>query len=71
MPDDEDTDDGDGLGDESDTDGELRDDEVGDERSGRLVLSEDGEDFFAEDVGVDGAGASAEEAAIHLVDDDR
>ncbi len=71
VPDDEDTDDGDGLGDESDTDGELRDDEVGDERSGRLVLSEDGEDFFAEDVGVDGAGASAEEAAIHLVDDER
>lgn len=61
----------DGLGDTSDTDGELRDDEVGGERSGRLVLREDGEDFFAEDIGVDGAGASAEEAAIHLVDDDR
>jgi hypothetical protein len=63
--------DGDGLGDEADTDGELRDDEVGDARSGRLVLREDGEDFFADDVGVDGAGASAEEAAIHLVDDER
>lgn len=63
--------DGDGLGDASDTDGELWDDEVGEARSGRLVLREDGEDFFADDVGVDGAGASAEEAAIHLVDDER
>ncbi|HSK57453.1 MAG TPA: DUF5709 domain-containing protein [Actinomycetospora sp.] len=34
-------------------------------------MREDGEDFFADDVGVDGAGASAEEAAIHLVDEDR
>ena len=67
----EDRDEGDGLGDETDTDGELRDDEVGDDRSGRLVLREDGEDFFADDVGVDGAGASAEEAAVHLVEDDR
>lgn len=62
---------GDGLGDASDTDGELWDDEVGEARSGRLVLREDGEDFFADDVGVDGAGASAEEAAVHLVDDER
>lgn len=62
---------GDGLGDASDTDGELWDDEVGEARSGRLVLREGGEDFFADDVGVDGAGASAEEAAVHLVDDDR
>jgi len=63
-------DDGDGLGDTSDTDGELYDDEVGNGRSGRLVLGDGGEDFWAEDVGVDGAGASAEEAAVHLVDDD-
>jgi hypothetical protein len=62
---------GDDLGDTSDTDGELWDDEVGEARSGRLVLREDGEDFFADDVGIDGAGASAEEAAIHLVDEDR
>ncbi|MEJ2862024.1 DUF5709 domain-containing protein [Actinomycetospora flava] len=67
----DDDEDGDGLGDASDTDGELWDDEVGEARSGRLVLREDGEDFFADDVGVDGAGASAEEAAIHLVDEDR
>ncbi|MDD7942365.1 DUF5709 domain-containing protein [Actinomycetospora lutea] len=72
QPDDTDTDaDADGIGDASDTDGEPWDDEVGEGRSGRLVLREDGEDFFADDVGIDGAGASAEEAAIHLVDDDR
>ncbi|NMO92240.1 hypothetical protein HH311_20920 [Actinomycetospora sp. TBRC 11914] len=61
---------GDGLGDESDTDGELYDDEVGEARAGRLVLRDDGEDFWADDIGVDGAGASAEEAAVHLVDDE-
>ncbi|MHC1560861.1 DUF5709 domain-containing protein [Actinomycetospora sp. C-140] len=71
VPDDDADDEGDGLGDESDTDGELWDSEVGEARSGRLVLREDGEDFYADDVGVDGAGASAEEAAIHLVDDER
>jgi hypothetical protein len=65
-----DDDDGDGLGDASDTDGELYDEEVGGGRSGRLVLRDGGEDFWADDVGVDGAGASAEEAAVHLVDDD-
>ena len=46
---------GDGLGDASDTDGELHDDELG---------AENGEDFLADDVGVGGAGASAEKAAI-------
>jgi len=71
TPDEDGDDDGDGLGDASDTDGELWDDEVGEARSGRLVLREDGEDFFADDVGVDGAGASAEETAIHLVDEER
>ncbi len=67
-------DEGDGLGDTLDTDGELRDNEVGDLRSGRLTMassSERGDDeLFAEDVGVDGAAASAEEAAVHLVDED-
>jgi hypothetical protein len=72
VPDDDaDDDDGDELGDASDTDGELYDDEVGGDRAGRLVLRDGGEDFWADDVGVDGAGASAEEAAVHLVDDDR
>jgi hypothetical protein len=72
------SDDGDGLGDTEDTDGELRDDEVGDARSGRLVtepeIGAEGEggdtELFAEDIGVDGAGASAEEAAVHIVPDD-
>ncbi|MBE1876528.1 DUF5709 domain-containing protein [Myceligenerans pegani] len=69
---------GDGLGDASDTDGELIDDQVGTLRAGRLVWAEqDGtdpsSDLRATDVGIDGAGASAEEAAIHVVldDDDR
>ena len=49
--------------------------EVGDERTGRLV-SEDGgiaedteKDLVAEDVGIDGAAASAEEAAVHTIDE--
>jgi hypothetical protein len=66
-------DEGDGLGDVSDTDGELRDAEVGNLRAGRLVADDgagDGE-LDAEDVGVDGAAASAEEAAVHVVDDDQ
>src|SRR3954452_12279060 len=64
---------GDGLGDASDTDGELLDDEVGDERAGRLSDSEGGglsdtdDELYAEDEGIDGAGASAEEAAVHVV----
>jgi len=64
---------GDGLGDSSDTDGELRDDEVGAARSGRLVASDEGEvtdaepELWAVDVGIDGAAASAEEAAVHVV----
>jgi len=69
--------DGDGLGDTADTDGELWDDEVGVRRSGRLVAEDGGEgaadrdeELFASDVGIDGAGASAEEAAVHLVEDD-
>jgi len=64
---------GDGLGDSSDTDGELLDQEVGSRRSGRLVDGDgDAEDLEAElyatDVGIDGASASAEEAAVHVVD---
>jgi hypothetical protein len=61
-------DEGDGIGDASDTDGELLDDEVGDRRSGRLA--DDGDDLFTEDVGIDGGAASSEEAAVHLVDED-
>ncbi|MBN9097644.1 MULTISPECIES: DUF5709 domain-containing protein [unclassified Pseudonocardia] len=69
-------DDDEGLGDTSDTDGELRDDQVGDRRSGRLVAADEGgvtdddPDAWASDVGIDGAGASAEEAAVHVVEDE-
>ncbi|MFJ9011445.1 DUF5709 domain-containing protein [Streptomyces canus] len=66
---------GDGIGDTWDTDGELIDYEVGDERAGRLVAPDEGShentesDLIASDMGLDGAGASAEEAAIHLIPD--
>lgn len=66
---------GDGIGDASDSDGEVLDDEVGDGRSGRLVAPDEGaheeaeKDMLAEDVGVDGGAASAEEAAVHTVAD--
>ena len=62
--------------DAEDTDGELLDDEVGNGRAGRLVAADEGgvsdtdPDEWARDVGVDGAGASAEEAAVHVVDED-
>ncbi|MEV5883876.1 DUF5709 domain-containing protein [Streptomyces sp. NPDC052020] len=68
--------DGDGLGDCQGTDGELWDNEVGAARSGRLVAPDQGahEDeepaLVATDVGIDGAAASAEEAAVHIVDED-
>jgi hypothetical protein len=46
-----------------------------DERAGRLVAPDQGAhrddepDAVAEDVGIDGAGAGAEEAAVHVVDE--
>lgn len=48
----------------------LDDDQVGDARSGRLVASSDDDDRFVSDVGIDGAGASAEEAAMHVIDEE-
>lgn len=66
---------GDGVGDLAGGDGEPRDDQVGDERSGRLVAPDEGahadreHDAVAQDVGIDGGAASAEEAAMHLVED--
>ncbi|KOG34544.1 DUF5709 domain-containing protein [Streptomyces resistomycificus] len=66
----------DGIGDCEGTDGELLDNEVGSARSGRLVAPDEGahEDeesaLVATDVGIDGAAASAEEAAMHIVDED-
>ncbi|MEW2251505.1 MULTISPECIES: DUF5709 domain-containing protein [unclassified Streptomyces] len=68
--------DGDGIGDTDGTDGEPLDNEVGAVRSGRLVAPDEGahEDeeaaLVASDVGIDGAAASAEEAAMHIVDED-
>ncbi len=53
-----------------------RNDEVGRARAGRLVapdrgFGEDSEaDCVAEDVGISGGAASAEEAAVHVVDDE-
>ena len=49
--------------------------EVGDRRAGRLVDPDQGfgedteKDLVGWDAGIDGAGASAEEAAMHIVDD--
>ena len=49
--------------------------EVGDKRTGRLLAPDEGADedvdagLFAEDEGIDGAGASAEEAAMHTIED--
>lgn len=65
---------GDGVGDTWDTDGEEIDDEVGDVRAGRLVAPGEGshletDGLIAYDQGIDGAGASAEEAAVHVVPD--
>lgn len=54
---------------------DLDDGEVGTKRSGRLVDPDagSGEDTEAalvgDDVGIDGAAASAEEAAVHVIDD--
>jgi hypothetical protein len=51
--------------------------EVGDERAGRLVAEDEGahedteKDLVADDVGIDGAAAGAEEAAVHVVPDDQ
>jgi hypothetical protein len=46
--------------------------EVGDDRTGRLAGAE-GEtaDDVADDVGIDGGAASAEEAAVHTVEEDQ
>lgn len=66
---------GDGIGDTSDAEGEPVDPEAGDERAGRLVAPDQGmergaqDPEVAQDVGIDGAAAGAEEAAVHVVDD--
>ena len=54
----------------------LDDGEVGDERAGRLVEPNEGigpdreSNLVGTDVGIDGAAASAEEAAVHIVSDE-
>ena len=54
---------------------DLDDGEVGSARAGRLVAPDEGagededSEMFADDAGIDGAGASAEEAAMHVVND--
>ena len=51
--------------------------EVGDLRAGRLVEPDEGvredveKDLVATDVGIDGGAASAEEAAMHVVEEPR
>ncbi len=62
------------AGDE-DVDGLLLDDGP-DPRAGRLVAEDEGahpdeeEDLVARDAGIDGGAASAEEAAVHIVEED-
>ncbi|BBZ62261.1 DUF5709 domain-containing protein [Mycolicibacterium monacense] len=65
------------LLDETERDVEFpRRDEVGGRRAGRLLAPDQGfgedteADLVAEDVGIDGAAASAEEAAVHVIDED-
>jgi hypothetical protein len=54
----------------------IDDGQVGAERSGRLVAPDEGahedteRDALAFDVGIDGAGATAEEAAMHVIPED-
>jgi len=62
--------------DDHDVDSDALASEVGDRRAGRLVdpgrgIGPDEEaQLLAEDVGIDGSAASAEEAAVHVVDED-
>lgn len=62
---------------DSDYDEEFAtDDEVGVRRAGRLIAPDLGSgsdtesEAIADDAGIDGAGASAEEAAVHYIDDE-
>jgi len=67
--------DGDDDAADEDIDGLLLDDGP-DPRAGRLVAEDEGAhpdaeaDLVARDVGIDGGAASAEEAAVHVVDED-
>ena len=54
----------------------LGDGEVGSRRSGRLMAPDEGthedteSDMVADDMGIDGGGSSAEEAAMHIIEDE-
>ena len=62
-----------GVGEENNLFSEYGD-EVGGARAGRLVDADEGaytdtdKDLWAGDIGIDGAGATAEEAAVHVID---
>ena len=65
------------IGDDDDPGSGLSEDAVvGDRRAGRLVAPDEGvdeddeSDLLARDVGIDGGAASAEEAAVHIIDDE-
>ncbi|MEU9955195.1 DUF5709 domain-containing protein [Streptomyces sp. NPDC050982] len=64
------------VGDLAGGQGEPLDAEVGADRAGRLVAPDEGahedaeKDMIAEDMGIDGGAAAAEEAAVHLVPDE-
>ena len=66
---------GDGVGDLPGGEGEPVDTEAGDARAGRLVAPDEGahpdttKEEVAEDVGIDGGAAGAEEAAVHIVEE--
>lgn len=68
---------GDGVGDLPGGEGEPLDPEAGSERAGRLVAPDEGartdttKELVAEDEGIDGGAAGAEEAAMHVVPDER
>lgn len=58
-------------------DEQFGDDEVGTRRAGRLVAPDAGfgedreSDLLGSDVGIDGGAASAEEAAVHVIEEER
>ncbi|MEU1263172.1 DUF5709 domain-containing protein [Streptomyces cellulosae] len=67
---------GDGVGNLPDGEGEPVDPEAGAARAGRLVAPDEGvhtditKESVADDVGIDGGAAGAEEAAMHVVEDE-
>jgi hypothetical protein len=75
LPEDNEDDDEDEDEDQEYVDGLLLDDGP-DPRAGRLVAEDEGahpdeeKDLVARDAGIDGGGATAEEAAMHVVEDD-